>query len=93
VAGLEGIEHRYPLPVPTEENVAALSDEERARRGIVQLPDTLGKAIELAEGSPLLKRTLGEHVYHSFLQNKKIEYRRFCTTLTDYELKTYLPLL
>ena len=92
-AGLEGIERHEPLPVPTEENVAALSDEERARRGIAQLPDNLGTAIELAEGSSLLKRTLGEHVYHSFLQNKKIEYRRFCTTLTDYELKTYLPLL
>ncbi len=92
-AGLEGIERHYPLPVPTEENVAALSDEERARRGIAQLPDNLGTAIELAEESPLLKRTLGEHVYHSFLQNKKIEYRRFCTALTDYELKTYLPLL
>jgi glutamine synthetase len=92
-AGLEGIERRYPLPPPTEENVLALDDAERARRGIVQLPDTLGKAIELAEGSALLRRTLGEHVFRSLLRNKQIEYRRFCTTLTDYELKTYLPLL
>ncbi|MBI1991916.1 MAG: glutamine synthetase, partial [Candidatus Omnitrophica bacterium] len=92
-AGLEGIEKRYPLPPPTEENVFALSDAERLRRGIIQLPGNLGKAIELAEGSQLLKRALGEHVYHSFLKNKKIEYDRFCAALTDYELKTYLPLL
>ena len=92
-AGLEGIKKQFPLPPATEENVYAISDTERLRRGIVQVPSNLGKAIELAEGSQLLRRALGEHVSHSFLQNKKIEYDRFCRTLTDYELKTYLPLL
>ena len=92
-AGLDGIEKRAEPPPPTEENVLTLSPSERLRRGIVQLPDSLGKAIELAEGSAMLKRALGEHVYASFLQNKKIEYNRFCAALTDYELKTYLPLL
>ena len=92
-AGLEGVEKRYALPTPTEENASLLTPAERARRGIAQLPDHLGKAIELAEGSALLKRALGEHVYASFLRNKKIEYDRFCRALTDYELKTYLPLL
>ncbi len=57
------------------------------------LPGSLGEAIALATESKLLRRALGEHVYHSFLQNKQIEYDRFRKTLTDYELKTYLPLL
>ncbi len=92
-AGLEGIKRQYPLPTPTEENVQALTDDDRVRRGIAQLPASLGEAIERAEGSRLLKDALGEHVYGSFLQNKKIEYSRFCGTVTDYELKTYLPLL
>ncbi|MBI3321672.1 MAG: glutamine synthetase [Candidatus Omnitrophica bacterium] len=92
-AGLEGIEKKYALPTPTEENVFALSDEERARRGITQLPGSLGEAIALAEGSKLLRRALGEHVFQSFLRNKKIEHTRFRQALTDYELKTYLPLL
>ncbi|MBI4596772.1 MAG: type I glutamate--ammonia ligase [Candidatus Omnitrophica bacterium] len=92
-AGLEGIGQKLSAPEPTEENVFALSDEERQRRRIAQLPSHLGAAIELARGSALLKRALGEHVYHSFLQNKQIEYNRFCAALTDYELKTYFPLL
>ena len=92
-AGLEGIEKRYELPAPTEENVFELTDGERVRRGIGILPGSLGEAIALAKGSRLLRRALGNHVYQSFLQNKKIEDDHFRKTLTDYEMKTYLPLL
>src|SRR3989338_6182874 len=92
-AGLEGIEKKLEPPTPTEENVLALSEAERARRGIATLPGSLGEAIALAEESRLLRRALGEHVFASFLKNKKIEYDTFRKTLTDYELKTYLPLL
>ena len=92
-AGLEGIEKKYEPPAPTEENVLALSEAERARRGIATLPGSLGEAIALAEESRLLRRALGEHVFASFLKNKKIEHDTFRKTLTDYELKTYLPLL
>jgi glutamine synthetase len=92
-AGLEGIEKGYAPPPPTEENASALSDAERARRGIATLPGSLGEAIALAKESKLLRRALGEHVFQSFLTNKAIEYDRFRKTLTDYEIKTYLPLL
>jgi len=92
-AGLEGIEKKFELPAPTEENVLELSDAERAKRGIGMLPGSLGEAIALARESKLLRRALGNHVFESFLRNKQIEYDRFRRTLTDYELKTYLPLL
>ena len=92
-AGLEGIEKKLELTSAAEGNVFSLSDAERKRRGIIQLPASLGEAIALAEGSALLRRALGDHVYRSFLENKKIEYDRFRRALTDYELKTSLPLL
>ena len=92
-AGLERIERKLEPPPATTENAAQLSDEERARRGIATLPGSLGEAIALAKESKLLRRALGEHVFASFLQNKRIEYDRFRKALTDYELKTYLPLL
>jgi glutamine synthetase len=92
-AGLEGIEQDLALPPPTEENVFELSEVERARRAIVQLPRSLEEAIQLAECSSLLRQALGEHVFASFLKNKRIEYENFRRALTDYELKTYLPLL
>ena len=92
-AGLDGIRRKLSPPPATEENVFELTEAERRHRGITQLPASLGEAIARAEGSPLLRRALGEHVYESFLRNKKIEYDRFRRAVTDYEVKTYLPLL
>lgn len=92
-AGLDGIQKRQALPPEAEGNVASLTEGERAQQGIARLPGSLGEAIDLAEGSQLLRQALGDHVYESFLRNKKIEYDRFRRAVTDYEIKTYLPLL
>jgi len=92
-AGLEGIKKKLEPPAPTEENVFELSDEERRRRDIRTLPGSLQDAINLAKTSKLLRQALGDHVLESFLRNKQIECDRFHRTVTDYELKTYLPLL
>jgi glutamine synthetase len=92
-AGLEGIEREYPLPEPVETNVFALSPEERARRGIDTLPGDLHEAIEAAQQSDLLRRTLGDHLLDSFIQNKLIEWDAYRGAITDFELKRYLPVL
>ena len=92
-AGLEGIEKEYELPAPVEENVFEMSEEERARRGIGTLPGDLFEAIQLTEGSELVRRALGDHVFFTFIKNKKIEWDLYRTQVTDYELKRYLPIL
>ena len=92
-AGLEGIEKEYPLPDPVEENVFEMSEAERKDRGIDTLPGDLYEAIELTEKSELVRKALGDHVFHSFIENKKIEWDRYRTQVTDYELKNYLPIL
>ena len=92
-AGLEGIENEYEVPPPVEENVFEMRDEERYKRGIGSLPASLWEAILLAEKSDLLRRALGEHVFRSFIQNKKIEWDRYRSQVTDYEIKRYLPIL
>ncbi len=92
-AGLEGIEKEYPCPQPVERNVFAMTDEERKQDGISHLPGSLWEAIEYAEGSELLRRCLGDHLFESLLTNKKIEWSNFRRHVTDYELKRYLPIL
>ncbi|MCX5641774.1 MAG: glutamine synthetase, partial [Candidatus Omnitrophica bacterium] len=45
------------------------------------------------EKSSLVRKALGEHIFEQFIANKKIEWDRYRTQVTDYEIKTYLPLL
>ena len=92
-AGLAGIENEYDLPDPVEENVYEMSNEQRAARGIDTLPGTLREAVALAEKSDLLKKSLGDHVFNSFIDNKKIECDLWRLQVTDYEIKRYLPIL
>ncbi len=92
-AGLEGVEKNYPLPEPIEENVYEMSEAERKRRKIDTLPGNLHDALLLTEKSDLVRRTLGDHVFNSFIENKKIEWDNYRKYVTDYELKKYLPIL
>jgi glutamine synthetase len=92
-AGLEGIEKGYELPDPVEENIFKMSEAERKKRGIATLPGNLHDAILLTEKSGLVRKALGDHVFYSFIENKKIEWDRYRIHITDYELNKYLPIL
>ncbi len=70
-AGLEGIEKGYELPEPMEQNLYHLTPEEREKRGIEELPETLGEAIEIAAHSELVLRILGEHTFNRFIEIKR----------------------
>ena len=92
-AGLEGIEKKYELADPIEENVFVMSSEEREKRGIGSLPMNLSDAISLTEKSELVRKALGDHLFDSFIKNKRIEWDQYRIQVTEYELKRYLPIL
>lgn len=92
-AGLEGIEKKYKIPDPIEENVYAMTEKERQAKGIETLPASLWEAIQLTEKSELVRKALGDHVFDAFIENKKIEWDQYRTQVTDYELKRYLSVL
>jgi glutamine synthetase len=92
-AGLEGIEKGYELPEPMEQNLYHLSPEERSQRGIEQLPETLGEAIDIAADSELVLRTLGEHTFRRFVEIKRQEWDDYRVQVTPYEIENFLPVL
>jgi len=92
-AGLEGIEKKYPLPEPVEDNVYEMKPQEREERQIRTLPGSLAEAIQLAEGSEVVRKALGERMFHTFIENKKWEWDQYRAQVTDYEIKRYLPIL
>jgi glutamine synthetase len=92
-AGLEGVEKEYKLVDPIEENVFEMSSEQRKQRGIGSLPANLSDAISLTENSQLVRKALGDHVFDSFIKNKRIEWDQYRIQVSEYELKRYLPVL
>ena len=89
-AGLDGIEKEYSLPSPVEASVTDMTDDERAELGIEALPGNLWESIRIAEQSELVRRALGEHVFRSFIENKKIEWERYHSQVSEYEVDRYL---
>lgn len=92
-AGMEGIEKKYELPDPIEEDIFEMKPDERLARGIMNLPDNLYAAILLTEKSELLKKVLGDHVHKKFIENKKIEWDKYRTHVSQFENDRYLPKL
>jgi glutamine synthetase len=92
-AGLEGIEKQYAFVEPIELNVYELNEQERKKMGIGTLPASLWEAIQLAEKSELVQKALGEHVFNALIEDKKFEWDKYRTQVTEYELKQYLPVL
>ena len=92
-AGLDGIQKKYTLPAPMEEDIFEFSEQERDKAGIKTLPGSLYAAIVEAEKSPLLKTALGDHIFHKLLENKKIEWDRYRIHVSQYEIDKYLAIL
>jgi len=92
-AGLEGIKNKYQLPKPIEENIFEMDIQRREDAGIETLPNNLYEAVKIMEGSKLVKETLGEHIFNKFIDNKKIEWDRYRTHISKYELDSYLSVL
>ena len=92
-AGLDGIDKEYELPDPAKADVFDLSEAERAERGIESLPSNLLEALRITEDSELVRNALGDSVFNSFVENKKIDWERYRSQVTDYEISRYLPTL
>jgi glutamine synthetase len=76
-----------------ESNLYKLTPEERAERGIVALPETLGEAIDELAGSDLVRKALGDHIFDAYVKLKRQEWDEYRVQLTPWELEKYLSVL
>ena len=92
-AGLKGVEGNYQLPEPIEEDIYEMDEVARERAGITSLPGSLFESIQEMERSEFMRETLGDHIFNKLIHNKKIEWDRFRTHVSGYEIENYLPIL
>ncbi len=88
VAGLDGVLHkRHPgedLLLLTDP--ASLSEEERTRRGIRRLPDSLEAALNLLEKDEVLMKALGPTLAQTYLTVKRSEVAAFAAQGLSFEI-------
>lgn len=92
-AGLKGIEKKYKLPDPVEENIFRMDPETKAGLKIEELPNSLENAIRALEESELARETLGEHVFSKLIENKLLEWEEYRIRVSGQEIDKYLPML
>jgi glutamine synthetase len=92
-AGMKGVEKKYPLPDPVEEDIFEMDEKAREKAGIISLPGSLHEALTLVSKSELVRETLGDHIFQKFIENKKVEWDRFRIHISQFEIERYLPLL
>ena len=89
-AGLDGIERGLELPPEATAETLKLSDREMLEAGYTPLPRSLDEALDAFEDSQFMKDALGEHIHGFFLKKKRAEWKKFSSTITEWEIKHYL---
>ncbi len=101
MAGLAGIRGGYPLPDPVEENIYRMSNTKQKKFEIRTLPRNLDEALKAMEKGSLLRPIFSDHIFSTFLANKRAEIEEYNVNVSgefekqvsEYEVKRYLPFL
>ena len=71
-------------------NPFEMTEEERAEHGIKPLPTTLHNAIKEFKEDDLIKSALGDHLTHSFIESKELEWSKYSQSVSDWERQRYM---
>lgn len=88
-AGLEGVREAMNPGEPNEDNLYAISDEERSARGIEFLPQTLQEAVAAFAEDPLVEQVLGKELRDEFIKYKTAEWEAYHLSVSQWEIKRY----
>lgn len=89
-AGLEGIRNHLEPMEMIDKNILEMSEEERKKKGIDNLPENLCDAIDKFEQDEFVKSVLGNYIAETYIEEKKKEWQEYRTQVTDWEIEQYL---
>jgi len=91
-AAADGIAHASLPGDPLVGSTYELTERDRRERGIVTLPKSLRQAITELDADPVIRKALGDHIYHAFRDAKLAEYERYRRAVHPWERHAYLRL-
>ncbi len=89
-SGLDGVENGIECGEPVNRNIFTMSQREKRRLKIVQLPANLEEALNFLEKDEVLRGALGDHIYDHFLLNKRREWADYIQVIHPWERDRYL---
>jgi glutamine synthetase len=89
-AGLDGIQHELNPGPPVNKNIYKMSHRERRHLRIDELPGNLSEALDELARSPLMRETLGDHIFDHFLAAKRAEWDSYIRHVSPWETDRYL---
>ncbi|MPM77306.1 Glutamine synthetase [bioreactor metagenome] len=89
-AGLDGIERGMVPPAEITDNIFAMTDAERADRGIDSLPKSLELALEEFKNDEVITGALGKHIVSQYLEGKERELEEYNTRISSWEIDKYI---
>jgi glutamine synthetase len=92
-AGLDGIEKKTPLPKAVD--IDLTTADKNAVKDLEPLPDSLEKAIELAEKSEFVKKVIGDEPLSKYLGIKKAEAADYAASANkaEFEYERYFKVI
>ncbi|MDX1631296.1 MAG: type I glutamate--ammonia ligase [Thermoanaerobaculia bacterium] len=89
-AGLDGMERELECGPPVNKNIFEMSEREKRRKKIKQLPANLSEALDNLEKDDVLQEALGDHIYDLFLESKRQEWHEYISSVHPWEQERYL---
>jgi glutamine synthetase len=89
-AGLDGIERQLDPGPPVNKNIFAMSQREKRRLKIKELPDNLSDALDNLERDKVICRALGDHIARHYLDAKRQEWAAYLSHVHPWEQDRYL---
>lgn len=91
-AAADGIAHERLPGDAWEGSTYELTERDERERGVGALPKSLRQAIEALDADPVVRATLGDHLYHALRDAKLAEYERYRRAVHPWERHAYLRL-
>ncbi len=89
-AGLDGIENRIDPGPPVNKNIYTMSQREKRRLKIDELPPDLTGALDCLEKDKVIREALGEHIFEHFVNAKRQEWATYQAQVHQWEVDSYL---
>ena len=89
-AGLDGIANHTDPGEPINKNIYKMSQRERRRLKIENLPADLNDAISALRKDAVIQAVLGEHIYTNYLAARRQEWADYIAHIHPWEVDRYL---